>query len=102
MAIPLKRQLINVEKLPFPRGIATAETLRSLHTSGAAAMAKAHALLGGRHRGALVAFWREGLPAVAGWLAEAVGQRVAGGRSSESMALPEQFPLIAGESGRSN
>src|SRR5580698_588309 len=35
MAIPLKRQLINVEKLPFPEGIATAETLRSLHTAGA-------------------------------------------------------------------
>jgi len=30
-AIPVKRQLINREQLPFPTGTATAETLRSLH-----------------------------------------------------------------------
>ena len=31
VAIPIKRQLINREKLAFPTGTATAETLRSLH-----------------------------------------------------------------------
>jgi uncharacterized oligopeptide transporter (OPT) family protein len=99
MAIPLKRQLINVEKLPFPEGIATAETLRSLHTAGAAAMAKAKALLLAGICGAVVALWREGLPLVAerlklrsGWelLASFVGR----------IALPEQFPLIPGPSGQ--
>ena len=45
MAIPLKRQLINIEKLPFPTGLATAETLKSMHTAGSAAIAKARALL---------------------------------------------------------
>lgn len=30
-AIPIKRQLINKEALPFPTGTATAETLRSIH-----------------------------------------------------------------------
>jgi OPT family oligopeptide transporter len=30
-AIPIKRQLVNLEKLPFPTGTATAETLLSLH-----------------------------------------------------------------------
>ena len=30
-AIPIKRQLINIEKLPFPTGTATAETIESLH-----------------------------------------------------------------------
>jgi uncharacterized oligopeptide transporter (OPT) family protein len=30
-AIPIKRQLINIEALPFPTGTATAETLRSMH-----------------------------------------------------------------------
>lgn len=30
-AIPIKRQLINQESLPFPTGTATAETLRALH-----------------------------------------------------------------------
>lgn len=31
MAIPMKRQMINVERLKFPSGIAAAETLKSLH-----------------------------------------------------------------------
>ena len=39
MAIPLKRQLINEEGLPFPSEIATAETLKSMHSSGAEALA---------------------------------------------------------------
>ena len=30
-AIPIKRQLINIEALPFPTGTATAETLQSMH-----------------------------------------------------------------------
>ena len=33
-AIPIKRQLINIEKLPFPTGTATAETIESLHDLG--------------------------------------------------------------------
>ncbi len=35
VAIPVKRQLINREQLPFPTGIATAETIRALHGAGA-------------------------------------------------------------------
>lgn len=31
LAIPMKRQMINVERLRFPSGIAAAMTLRSLH-----------------------------------------------------------------------
>src|SRR5215471_16888808 len=34
MAIPMKRQMINVEQLRFPSGIAAAETLRALHSVG--------------------------------------------------------------------
>ena len=37
MAIPMKRQMINVEQLRFPSGIAAAETLRALHSAGGAA-----------------------------------------------------------------
>jgi uncharacterized oligopeptide transporter (OPT) family protein len=33
-AIPIKRQLVNVEQLAFPSGVATAETIRSLHALG--------------------------------------------------------------------
>jgi len=61
MAIPMKRNMINVEKLPFPSGTAAAETLRSLHTVGAAAMNKAKGLFFSMGLGALVAFGRDGM-----------------------------------------
>src|SRR5439155_851245 len=34
MAIPMKRQMINIEQLRFPSGIAAAETLHALHSIG--------------------------------------------------------------------
>ncbi len=44
MAIPMKRQMINVEQLRFPSGIAAAETLRALHSTGEQGMRSARAL----------------------------------------------------------
>ncbi len=44
IAVPMKRQMINIEQLKFPSGTAAAETLRSLHASGGDAMAKARSL----------------------------------------------------------
>lgn len=44
MAIPMKRQMINVEQLRFPSGIAAAETLQSLHAKGDEASSKAKSL----------------------------------------------------------
>lgn len=34
MAIPMKQQMINIEQLRFPSGIAAAETLKALHAEG--------------------------------------------------------------------
>ena len=68
MAVPMKRQMINIDQLRFPSGIATAETLRALHSHGRKGMRAAKALgLAG-----LVAagdkFWSEGLPLIsASW-----------------------------------
>ncbi len=45
MAIPMKRQMINIEQLPFPSGIAAAATLKSLYTKGVEASRKAYALV---------------------------------------------------------
>jgi len=70
MAIPLKRQLINIDQLPFPSGIATAETLASMHGSGGEAVVKARALFGAAVLGAVVALWRDlvgGVKAIAAW-----------------------------------
>lgn len=44
MAVPMKRQMINLEQLKFPSGVAAAMTLRSLHSAGAEAVRKARAL----------------------------------------------------------
>jgi hypothetical protein len=59
MAIPMKRQQIDVEQLPFPSGIATAETLIALHTRGVEAGRKAWALGAAGSFGALVSWFRE-------------------------------------------
>ncbi len=70
MAIPLKRQLINIDQLPFPSGIATAETLTSMHSEGGEAVVKARSLFGAAVLGAVVALWRDlvgGIKTISAW-----------------------------------
>lgn len=45
IAIPMKRNLINHERLRFPSGVAAATTLQSLYSEGKAAIAKAKMLM---------------------------------------------------------
>jgi putative OPT family oligopeptide transporter len=59
MAIPMKRQQIDVEQLAFPSGIATAETITALHARGADAGQKAWALGSAGFFGALVSWFRD-------------------------------------------
>lgn len=59
MAIPMKRQMINREALRFPSGIAAAETLKSLHSTGKEAMLKAKSLGGAAVFGGALAWVRE-------------------------------------------
>src|SRR4030095_14067778 len=58
LAIPMKRQMINHEQLPFPSGIAAAETLRSLYAHGAAAVHKAYSLVAALIVGGVVGLCR--------------------------------------------
>ena len=44
LAVPAKRQMINVEQLPFPTGIAAATTLRTLHSKSQEGVGQARAL----------------------------------------------------------
>ncbi|HVP15627.1 MAG TPA: OPT family oligopeptide transporter [Terriglobales bacterium] len=67
MAVPMKRQMINVEQLPFPSGTAAAETLRSLHRRGGAAMRQARALGIAGLLGAIVAWLRDATFAFMPW-----------------------------------
>jgi OPT family oligopeptide transporter len=64
MAIPMKRQMINIEQLRFPSGIAAAETLRALHAKSSQGMRAAKALGLAGLIGAVDKFWAEGLQAI--------------------------------------
>ena len=61
MAIPMKRQMINVEQLRFPTGIATAETLHALYATGERARQSARALSYAAILAAMSQFWSDGL-----------------------------------------
>jgi OPT family oligopeptide transporter len=60
MAIPMKRQMINVEQLRFPSGIAAAETLRALHSHGERGLRAGRALGIAGFLAAANKFWDEG------------------------------------------
>jgi OPT family oligopeptide transporter len=60
LAVPMKRQMINQEKLPFPSGLAAAVTLKSLYTEGAEAVRKAYVLIGGLVAGVIVGILNTG------------------------------------------
>ena len=64
MAIPMKRQMINVEQLRFPSGIAAAETLRALHAKSSHGLRAAKALGIAGLIAALDKFWAEGLTTI--------------------------------------
>lgn len=53
LAIPMKRNLINHDRLKFPSGTAAAVTLQSLYSEGAEAIKKARALMASAFVGAL-------------------------------------------------
>ncbi len=84
MAIPLKRQLINIDRLPFPSGIATAATLKGLHATGAAAVAQARALVVAALFGGGLIVWKDVLAKI---------DRL------KAYALPGSFPLLPGDAG---
>jgi putative OPT family oligopeptide transporter len=64
MAIPMKRQMINIEQLRFPSGIAAAETLRALHAKGSQGLRAAKALGLAGLIAAMDKVWAEGLSTI--------------------------------------
>src|SRR5262244_1376434 len=64
MAIPMKRQMINIEQLRFPSGIAAAETLRALHAKGSQGLRAAKALGLAGLIAAIDKVWAEGLSTI--------------------------------------
>ncbi len=64
MAIPMKRQMINIEQLRFPSGIAAAETLRALHAESSQGLRAAKALGLAGLIAAIDKVWAEGLSTI--------------------------------------
>jgi OPT family oligopeptide transporter len=65
MAVPMKRQMINVEQLRFPSGVAAAETLHALYSHGAKGLRAAKALGLAGLIAALDKFWADGFTLLA-------------------------------------
>jgi uncharacterized oligopeptide transporter (OPT) family protein len=88
LAIPMKRQMINQEQLPFPSGIAAATTLKSLYSEGIESIRKAYALIIGLFVGAVVGVLNTGEGTLAfldrgfDWMREHI----------VPVRLPEQIP----------
>ncbi len=97
MAIPMKRQQINLDQLPFPSGQATAETLRALHSHEGDGKQKAWGLTVSALLGAIVAWLREAharwmpfnLPPM--WTPRGV---TIGGQPLERLTIGADFSLI--------
>ncbi len=89
MAIPMKRQMINIEQLRFPSGTAAAETLKALHSHGEKGMRAAKALGIAGVLAGIDKFWAEGFPVLDKYLgAHLHGFKLAGASSS---SLIEKF-----------
>ncbi|MEN6404981.1 MAG: OPT family oligopeptide transporter [Thermoguttaceae bacterium] len=98
MAIPLKRQLINIDQLPFPTGIATAETLKGIHAAGAEAMQKAKALLWTALAGCGVKIWAN-LGLIGLSLKERFSLPQVWAERLERCTLPDALPIWPGGQG---
>lgn len=87
LAIPMKRQMINHEQLPFPSGIAAAETLKSLYSESREAVHKAYSLIAALFISAFVGILNTGEGTLK------IIDRVFGDKSPlRFMHLPEQIP----------
>ncbi len=93
-AIPIKRQLINKEALPFPTGTATAETIRSIHDAAAGKGAgAAKALLYSALFGAALSWVRDAWKLIPGTIAP--GLTIAGSSLAKwTIALKTEVVLF--------
>ena len=106
---PLKRQMIQVERLRFPGNVPTAETLKVLYAEGGDAIKKAAALFIAGGLGMIVAFMRDAIGADLRRMLESAGvaaMRPAAGRAAVPIAATEAaaaaHPGLRGREGRTN
>ena len=96
LAVPFKRQMVNHEQLPFPTGIAAAETARSLYSEGAGAKRKARYLLVALGAGAFVGLLIMSGDTVSAFGAEKLGATLAGWFPGEIHLPHHWIPVMGG------
>ncbi|MBX3323251.1 MAG: OPT/YSL family transporter [Phycisphaeraceae bacterium] len=98
-AVPLRNQMVVVEKLRFPTGTATAQTIVSIFAEGAEAIRKAKVLLifalVGLFVIALKTAWFDGYAQIAGYVNNPLSVLL-GGQSAQSLIDDPSTPLIIG------
>jgi uncharacterized oligopeptide transporter (OPT) family protein len=103
LAIPLKRQLINRERLPFPSGTAAAIMLDGLHRTADAVRSRTRALFGAIAAGAVLPFLRDlrGLAVISGssrlfdWLPRISARGTSYAASDAGLVLDHSLLLVA-------
>ena len=91
VAIPFKRQMIQIDSLRFPSNIPTGETIKAMHSHGGEAMKKAKALGLSGVLGMLIAGLRDGLA----WIPDQISSRLMiGGVSLGKLTLSLEPSLI--------
>jgi uncharacterized oligopeptide transporter (OPT) family protein len=97
LAIPMKRNMINQERLRFPTGTAAATTLKSLYSQGAEAVAKARALMIAASISGFLPLLKDldlfKINAFKG-LAASLGVMDAAGKLSRTALIPGQTPIF--------
>lgn len=97
LAIPMKRNMINQERLRFPTGTAAATTLKSLYSQGAEAVAKARALMIAASISGFLPLLKDldlfKINAFKG-LAVTLGAADAAGKLSRTALIPGQTPIF--------
>lgn len=97
LAIPMKRNMINQERLRFPTGTAAATTLKSLYSEGAEAAAKGRALLIAASVSGVIPLLKDldlfRIGAFKG-LAASLGVADAAGKLSRTALIPGQTPVF--------
>ncbi|HAL57505.1 MAG TPA: oligopeptide transporter, OPT family [Bacteroidetes bacterium] len=63
-AVPLRKQFVAIEKLPFPSGTACAEAIKAMYAHGSDAVKKAKSLLVTSLAAGVVTWLRDGVPAI--------------------------------------
>jgi uncharacterized oligopeptide transporter (OPT) family protein len=63
-AVPLRRQFIVIEKLPFPSGTACAEAIKAMYASGTDALKKTKLILISGLFSGVITWFRDGIPAI--------------------------------------